>query len=110
MKQISRIYQETEGDADDDGGDNGDSRQRSRSLRWPAKDWVMTVSENMAIRVKMEGPAMSHVFFDSNQIRLIKFPPFDSCSSISTSTSSSAEGDEINSDWWLSSANPMAFG
>lgn len=79
---------------------------RSRSLRWPAKDWVMTVRENKAIRVKMEGPAMCHVFFDSNKIRLIKFPPFDSCSY----TSSAAADDEINRGWLSSSANPMAFG
>lgn len=42
---------------------------RSRSPRWPAKDWVTTVMENMARRVKMEGAAMCHSFLDSEHDR-----------------------------------------
>ena len=45
---------------------------RSRSLRWPEKDWVMTVIENMASLLKMEGPAIAHNFFDSNHVCLSK--------------------------------------
>ncbi|MED6137037.1 hypothetical protein PIB30_061226 [Stylosanthes scabra] len=38
---------------------------RSRSERWPARDWVKTVMENMARRVKMEGAAICQRLFDS---------------------------------------------
>nr|GLL48106.1 hypothetical protein Itr_chr14CG29060 [Ipomoea trifida] len=41
---------------------------RSRSPRWPANDWVMTVRENMARRLKMVGPATCQIFFDSAHV------------------------------------------
>lgn len=47
---------------------------RSRSLRWPAKDWVTTVTENMARRLKMDGAATCHSFFDSDHVRSIRPP------------------------------------
>ena len=53
---------------------------RSRSLRWPEKDWVMTVIENMASLLKMEGPAIAHNFFDSNHVCLSKLLAFNSSS------------------------------
>lgn len=53
---------------------------RSRSLRWPEKDWVMTVMENMASLLKMEGPAIAHNFFDSNHVCLSKLLAFNSSS------------------------------
>lgn len=41
---------------------------RSMSLRWPASDWVMMVTENMVRRLKMEGTAICHNFFDSRHV------------------------------------------
>lgn len=54
---------------------------RLRSPRWPANDWVMTVMENMARRLKIEGPAICHNFFDSSHISLIVLldTPLDRC-------------------------------
>ena len=49
---------------------------RSRSLRWPEKDWVMTIIENMESLLKMEGPAIAHNFFDSNHVCLSKLLAF----------------------------------
>ena len=51
---------------------------RSRSLRWPEKDWVMTVMENMASLLKMEDPAIAHNFFNSNHVCLSKLLAFNS--------------------------------
>lgn len=45
---------------------------RSVSLRWPAKDWVMVVTENMARRLNIDGPAIRHSFFDSAHVRPIR--------------------------------------
>lgn len=53
---------------------------RSTSLRWPAKDCVITVTENMARRLKMEGPAICHIFFDSADTLLLKLPLLGSSS------------------------------
>lgn len=53
---------------------------RSRSPRWPANDWVMTVRENMARRLKMVGPAMCQIFFDSAHVCLTKFASSSSSS------------------------------
>lgn len=61
---------------------------RSRSERWPAKDWTTTVTENMARRLKMEGPAICQIFLDSNHVSLIRLP-------LSKSSSCSC-GHEIN--------------
>lgn len=41
----------------------------------------MTVMENKASLLKMEGPAIAHIFFDSNHVCLITLPAFASSSS-----------------------------
>lgn len=51
---------------------------RLRSLRWPANACVMTVKENIATRLKIEGPAITHSFFDSCHVL---FSTFSWCSS-----------------------------
>lgn len=52
----------------------------------------MTVRENMANRLKMEGPAISHIFFDSWHVRFTKFSDFDSSFSSKTLSSVGKRG------------------
>ncbi|KAK9907024.1 hypothetical protein M0R45_002521 [Rubus argutus] len=54
---------------DDNYGGDGDGCDsvRSRSLRWPAKDWVTMATKNMARRLKIDGAATCDSFFESDR-------------------------------------------
>lgn len=53
---------------------------RFRSPRCPANACVMTVMENIARRLKMEGPAICHNFFDSFHVLVMRVASLDDSS------------------------------